>query len=216
MYRRKLAGWSLPIPTYSSMWNPRTRDQSTPSTSASHRRNRSCELPLANIALPVPRARMAARRASAASAAAARASASESPNTRTCKASTVRSRTAPGVTPCVSRELRKPRFGRGQHLVGHLLEQVVVDAARERVEEHRIDDHGAIALDRGLHGQLLRCRHAPNVFARYRRQRDLIAPAYSGSVDDAHALDDDVVREVGDLAPVRDVERMGARPVAHE
>ena len=47
--------------------------------------------------------------------------------------------------PFPRRELRQPLRGRGDHLVGHPLERLVIDAPRERVDEHRVDDAIAIA-----------------------------------------------------------------------
>ncbi len=77
--RWKPAGWSGPIPTYSSMWKTTVSDHGTPAVACTSSRTKSnCELPVANMAWAVPRASTAARRTSAASSAAARASADAS------------------------------------------------------------------------------------------------------------------------------------------
>src|SRR6476620_5773456 len=155
------------MPTYSSMWNPVTSSQGTVGSAVSRSRNASCELPDANITDADPRVSTAARTIADASAAAASARAAGSGSTRI---------SAPLTTGPGSRELREPLARGVEQLVGHAPERVEVDAARERVGQHRGEDVVAAARDRGLHGQLLGHHDAPQLFGQHGRRRHAVAP----------------------------------------
>src|SRR5437868_2335614 len=159
-------------------------------------RNASCELPVASITFASPRASIAPRSARAASCAAAPASDATSSNTLTVSASTASCLTSSVLpTACAWRilascELREPlRRGR-EHLVGHLLQMVVVDAAGKRVEQHGFDDLPAVAGDRRVDGRLLRGDDAPEPFGERVRRAGLVSPAQPVAVGDTHRLDD--------------------------
>src|SRR5262245_30758656 len=139
------------MPAYSSMWNAVTLGQSTSVKVTSSARNASCELPVASMTFASPSAAMASRIVAAASLAA--------PLARAAVSSWMRTSSSPArhrrISAVVSRELREPGFRGGEQLVGHLLEVVEVDAAREGVEHHRLDDLVATPRERGLDGRFL-------------------------------------------------------------
>ena len=96
-------------------------------------RNASCELPVASITFAAPRASIAARIASAA--VGGRVARHRRRRRRRRAPSARRRRTSARAHANCGSQLR----GGGEHLVGHLRDVIEVDAARERVEQHRVD-----------------------------------------------------------------------------
>src|SRR5581483_10812854 len=80
-------GWSGPAPTYSSMWNTVTCGHGTSGATTRMSTNANCELPVANMALALPRSLTVSLSNEATSAAACRASAAGSGWTSTCRRS---------------------------------------------------------------------------------------------------------------------------------
>ena len=74
---------------------------------------------------------------------------------------------------------------------------VEVDTARERVEQHGVDDAVAVARERGGDGRFLRGDDATYPFGEQRRECRVIAAAQPGRVDRAYRFDDRLRRLEG-------------------